>query len=130
MNIRDQTPDPREDEDAVAFFRERASESGFTNLFDWFVSRRETDDMEELLIACHAHVIELIDEITQDESPVDEGTQFFRKHAREIGFDKLMSLFLHGSRRECVEGNMFAAESYINELIEAIPPRGEIDRNN
>lgn len=134
MNIRDETPDPREDEEAVAFFRERANESGFTNLFDWFVSRRDTDDLEGLLIACHAHIIELIDEITEDEAPVDEDAQLFREHAREIGFDKLMNLFLHGSCRDCAEGDMFAAESYINELIEEISrpggtilPRGEID---
>jgi len=135
MNIRDETPDPHEDEDAVAFFRERASESGFTNLFDWFVSRQETDDLEGLLIACHAHVIELVDEITGDECPVDEDAKFFRDRAREIGFDKLMDLFLHGSCRDCAEGDMFAAESYINELIEEVskpgatfPLRGEIDK--
>lgn len=123
MNIKEPIPDPSEDEEALVFFRERASQSGFTNLFDWFISRQDTDDLEGLMIACHSHVIELIDEINQDKYPIDEDTQFFRDRAQELGFDKLMDLFLHGSRRDCAnsrEGDLFAAEAYINELIEAV----------
>src|ERR1700736_3893916 len=123
MNIKEQTPDPTEDENPLVFSAERASQSGFTYLFDWFISRQDTDDLEGLMIACHSHVIELIDELNEDECPVDEDTQFFRDHAREIGFDNLMDLSLHGSCRDCIdrtEGDLFAAESYINELIEEV----------
>lgn len=122
MNITEprHEPDPDKDVDAGAFFHNRARQSGFTNLFDWFISRQETDDLPALLFACHAHVTELIDEINDDESPIAENTQYFRSEAREIGFDKLMELFLHGNCQDCAEGEMFAAESYINELIEEV----------
>ena len=111
-------PDSPKEVDAGVFFHNRARQSGFTNLFDWFISRQDTDDIPGLLFACHAHVSELIDEINDDESPIGENAQYFRSEAREIGFDKLMDLFLHGNCPEWAEGEMFAAESYINELIE------------
>ena len=58
-------PDSDKEVDAGVFFHNRARQSGFTNLFDWFISRQETDDLPGLLFACHAHVTELIDEIKQ-----------------------------------------------------------------
>jgi len=121
-------PDSGEDVDAGVFFHNRARQSGFTNLFDWFISRQETDDIPGLLFACHAHVSELIDEINDDESPIGENVQYFRSEAREIGFDKLMDLFLHGNCPDCAEGEMFAAESYINELIEEVTKRNKITK--
>ena len=121
-------PDSGEAVDAGVFFHNRARQSGFTNLFDWFISRQETDDIPGLLFACHAHVSELIDEINDDESSIGENVQYFRSEAREIGFDKLMDLFLHGNCPDCAEGEMFAAESYINELIEEVTKRNKITK--
>ena len=121
-------PDSSEDVGAGVFFHNRARQSGFTNLFDWFISRQETDDIPGLLFACHAHVSELIDEINDDESSIGENVQYFRSEAREIGFDKLMDLFLHGNCPDCTEGEMFAAESYINELIEEVTKRNKITK--
>jgi hypothetical protein len=113
--------EPRHDldlaDDAALFFHHRASESGFTNLFDWFFSRQDMDDLEGLLISCHEYVMELIDEFNEDKPSIDQNTQLFRDQARQIGFDKLMALFLHDTCLDCAEGEMFAAESYINELI-------------
>jgi hypothetical protein len=128
MNVTESShePDSGEDVDAGVFFHNRARQSGFTNLFDWFISRQETDDIPGLLFACHAHVSELIDEINDDESSIGENVQYFRSEAREIGFDKLMDLFLHGNCPDCAEGEMFAAESYINELIEEVTKRNKI----
>lgn len=116
MNI---TATKHPDETAKFFHHPPASEAGFTNLFEWFISRQD-EDLEELLIACHAHVIELIDHINGDRSPVDENVQKFRDSAREIGFDKLIALFLHGVCEDCVEGDLYAAESYIDELINQV----------
>ena len=61
--------------------------------------------------------MELIDEFNEDKPSIDQNTQLFRDQARQIGFDKLMALFLHDTCLDCAEGEMFAAESYINELI-------------
>jgi hypothetical protein len=106
--------------ESAAFFHDRARASGFTNLFDWFLSRQDTDNLEVLLICCQNYVVELINEINDDPSATDGETQLFRDHAREIGFDKLMDLFLHDTCLDCAEAEACAAESYIDELLEEI----------
>jgi hypothetical protein len=120
MNIIEPRNEPDPENESAAFFHDRARASGFTNLFDWFLSRRDTDHLEVLLICCQNYVIELINEINDDPSASGGETQLFRDHAREIGFDKLMDLFLHDTCLDCAEAEACAAESYINELLEEI----------
>jgi hypothetical protein len=120
MNIIESRMWPAAENESAAFFHERARASGFTNLFDWFLSRQDTDNLEVLLICCQNYVVELINEINDDPSATDGETQLFRDHAREIGFDKLMDLFLHDTCLDCAEAEACAAESYIDELLEEI----------
>jgi hypothetical protein len=120
MNIIEPRWGPDLENESAAFFQDRARASGFTNLFDWFLSRKDTDNLEVLLICCQNYVVELINEINDDPSSTDGETQLFRSHAREIGFDKLMDLFLHDTCLDCAEAELCAAESYIDELLEEI----------
>jgi hypothetical protein len=128
MNIIEPRMEPGAENESAAFFHDRARTSGFTNLFDWFLSRQDTDNLEVLLICCQNYVVELIDEINNDASATDDETQLFRDHAREIGFDKLMNLFLHDTCLDCAEAEVCAAESYIDELLEEIT-KGEASAN-
>jgi hypothetical protein len=128
MNIIEPRMWPAAENESAAFFHDRARASGFTNLFDWFLSRRDTDNLEVLLICCQNYVVELINEINDDPSATDGETQLFRDHAREIGFDKLMDLFLHDTCLDCAEAEACAAESYIDELLEEIT-KGEASAN-
>jgi hypothetical protein len=120
MNIIEPKMGPDPENESAAFFHARARASGFTNLFDWFLSRQDTDNLEVLLICCQNYVVELINEINDDPSAPDGETQLFRDHAREIGFDKLMDLFLHDTCLDCAEAEACAAESYIDELLDEI----------
>ena len=120
MNIIEPIMGSAAENESAAFFHDRARASGFTNLFDWFLSRQDTDNLEVLLICCQNYVVELINEINDDPSSTDGETQLFRDHAREIGFDKLMDLFLHDTCLDCAEAEACAAESYIDELLEEI----------
>jgi hypothetical protein len=128
MNIIEPRMEDDPGKETAAFFHDRARTSGFTNLFDWFLSRQDTDDLEVLLICCQNYVVELINEINDDPSVTDGETQPFRDHAREIGFDKLMDLFLHDTYLDCAEAEVCAAESYIDELLEEIT-KGEASAN-
>ena len=128
MNIIESRMWPAAENESAAFFHDRARASGFTNLFDWFLSRQDTDNLEVLLICCQNYVVELINEINDDPSATDGETQLFRDHAREIGFDKLMDLFLHDTCLDCAEAEACAAESYIDELLEEIT-KGEASAN-
>jgi hypothetical protein len=65
MNIIEPRNEPDPENESAAFFHDRARASGFTNLFDWFLSRRDTDHLEVLLICCQNYVIELINEINE-----------------------------------------------------------------
>ena len=66
MNIIEPRMEPGAENESAAFFHDRARASGFTNLFDWFLSRQDTDNLEVLLICCQNYVVELIDEINDD----------------------------------------------------------------
>jgi hypothetical protein len=120
MNLTEPTTIPDSDDECRVYFHDRARQSGFSNLFDWLILRHDPDDLEGFLIASHAHVIELIHEISADQAALDVNTQLFRDHAREVGLDKLMQLFLHDLRPDCAEGELYAAETYISELIEQV----------
>lgn len=123
MNITEiRRDDPDSNAEVAAYYRERSGgPGGFTDLFDWLIARQnpDLDKLQAFLLVCHGYVAELIDEINGDEFP-DRKTRLCKQAAAQIGFDKLMDLFLHDAGPDWREDELYAAEWYVGELIERV----------